>query len=579
MKLYSKFFIIQAIIIVCSVQDAKAQKTVFEKTNGIETSTYPEVINFYRMLAHGSDQIKIETGGLTDAGIPLHTVLVNSEKKFSPKQWHDQKKVVIMILNGIHPGEPDGIDACMMLVRDIAAKKIILPKNIALAIIPVYNIGGALNRSAFSRVNQDGPSEYGFRGNAQNLDLNRDFIKSDSKNARSFAEIFHEISPDIFIDNHVSDGADYQHTMTLITGQYNKMGNILGEWVKKVFDPALFKGMKDKNHDMVPYVNAEGSDPASGFTQFYDEPRYSTGFATLFNAISYMPETHMLKPYKLRVMATYDLMKTFIETANYHAQTIIQKRNEAIAFTTSQKNFTLKWEVDSSKFDLIPFKGYEASSLISDVTGKPVLFYDHSKPFTKQIPYYDYYKPVKTVKAPKSYIVPQGWWTVLDLLKLNNVEMRRFTADTSIEVTVTRIESYKSLPFPYEKHHKNNDVTTSETKEVIHFRKGDYLINLDQNGNRYLVETLEPTGDDGFFAWNFFDAVLQQKEGYSEYRWNAVAEDFLKNNPDVKKLFEEKKKSDTAFANNPSAQFRFVYRHSPWYEPAHMRYPIFKIME
>src|SRR5690606_32186119 len=118
---------------------------------------------------------------------------------------------------------------------------------------------------------------YGFRGNAQNLDLNRDFTKADSKNARSFAEIFHFLDPDVLVDTHVSDGADYQHTMTLITSQYNKMGKVSGDWVKASFEPSLYKGMKEKDWDMVPYVNVEGSDPSNGFTQFYDAPRYSSG--------------------------------------------------------------------------------------------------------------------------------------------------------------------------------------------------------------------------------------------------------------------------------------------------------------
>lgn len=116
-------------------------------------------------------------------------------------------KRIILINNGIHPGEPDGIDASMLLARDIVTNKVKLPDNVVLAFIPVYNIGGCLNRSAFYRVDQNGPEEFGFRGNSQNLDLNRDFIKSDSKEARSFAEIFHLTDPDIFLDNHVSNGS------------------------------------------------------------------------------------------------------------------------------------------------------------------------------------------------------------------------------------------------------------------------------------------------------------------------------------------------------------------------------------
>ena len=88
---------------------------------------------------------------------------------------------------------------------------------------------------------------------------------------------------------------------------------------------------------------------------------------------------------------------------------------------------------------------------------------------------------------------------------------------------------------------------------------------------------LEPTGDDSFFAWNFFDGILQQKEGYSDYRWDDVAADILKANPAVKLELEKKKKTDTAFAVNASAQLNWIYKKSAYYEPAHLRYPVYRI--
>ena len=168
-----------------------------------------------------------------------------------------KNKIVILINNGIHAGEPDGIDASMMLARDIVNKKVTLPKNVVLAFIPIYNIGGCLNRNSTSRVNQNGPVEYGFRGNSQNLDLNRDFIKCDSRETMSFANIFQNLNPDIFIDNHVSDGADYQHTMTLLTTQYDKLGGDLGNWLKNNFEPSIYHNMKEKGWDLIPYVDFE----------------------------------------------------------------------------------------------------------------------------------------------------------------------------------------------------------------------------------------------------------------------------------------------------------------------------------
>jgi len=555
-----------------------AQQCRFESTSGLESATYFEAIDWYKNLDKKSPLVLVKEMGMSDAGYPLHLVLVSSDGKFDAAQWHKQNKAVILINNGIHPGEPDGIDASMMLVRDIVLGKIRLPNNVALAFIPVYNIGGCLNRNAYSRANQNGPKEYGFRGNAQNLDLNRDFTKCDSKEARSFAQIFHLLDPDILIDNHVSDGADYQHTMTLLTSQYNKLGGDLGNWLKESFEPQLYKGMTEKKWDMVPYVNFETETPDKGMEMFYDPPRYSSGYAALFQTIGFVPETHMLKPFKDRVLSTYALMQTVIEKSAINAKELIAQRNKAKAAVLKETNWALSWAVDTTQFSMITFKGYEQAFKPSDATGLQRMYYDRSKPFTKQVRFFNVFKPSNFITSPSAYIIPQGWYAVVDLLKLNNVTVKQFNNDTLIEVEAYHIDDYKSLPRPYEKHHKNSAVKVSVLKQKIKFLKGDYFIPMNQSANRYITEVLEPTGDDSFFAWNFFDAILQQKEGYSDYRWEDLAAEVLKNNPDLKIKLEEKKKADPKFASSGSAQLDFIYKNSPYYEPGHNRYPVYRLL-
>lgn len=571
--------IILLFLITLFFNSGRAQQCRFEKTNGMESATYFEAIDWYKNLDKKSPQVLVKEIGMTDAGYPLHLVLVSTDGKFDPVQWHKEKKTVILINNGIHPGEPDGIDASMMLVRDIVTKKLKLPENVALAFIPVYNIGGCLNRGSFSRANQNGPKEYGFRGNAQNLDLNRDFTKCDSKEARAFAEIFHLLDPDILMDNHVSDGADYQHTMTLLTTQYDKLGADLGGWLKDTFEPELYKGMAEKNWDMVPYVNFETANPDNGMEMFYDPPRYSSGYAALFQTIGFVPETHMLKTFKDRVLSTYALMQTVIEKASLNATELIVQRNKAKAETIKEKNWPLSWNNDTTKFSYITFKGYEQAFKPSDATGLKRMYYDRNKPFTKKVKFFNVFNPGNFISAPSAYIIPRGWSTVLELLKLNKVSMQQLKADSSIEVEAYHIDDYKSLPRPYEKHHKNSGVKISVMKQKIRFLKGDYIIPLNQTANRFIVEMLEPTGDDSYFAWNFFDAILQQKEGYSDYRWDDLAAEVLKNNPELKKRLEEKKKADSKFAANGSAQLDFIYKNSPYYESGHNRYPVYRLIQ
>ena len=516
--------------------------------------------------------------GPTDAGYPLHLVLLSNDGKFDPATWHSQKKVVILVNNGIHPGEPDGIDASMMLARDILNHTVQLPANVAIAFIPIYNIGGCLNRNSYSRANQNGPTSYGFRGNSQNLDLNRDFTKCDTREARSFTQIFHYLDPEILVDNHVSDGADYQATMTLISTQYDKLGIHQGAFLKVKFEPALFNNMKEKGWEMIPYVNFETGSPDQGMEQFYDPPRYSSGYASLFQTLSFMPETHMLKPFADRVKATYALMETIIKQASISASDIISERNKTRQELQHQSTFPLSWKTDSSKYSTIPFKGYEQGFKTSDATGLNRMFYDRSRPFTKQVKYFNVYKPENIISAPSAYIIPAGWKQALDLLALNGVKMEQLPEDKDIKVEVYHIDQYKSSSRPYEKHHRNTDVKTTTSSQNIHFLKGDYVIHLNQPANRYIVEMLEPTGDDSFFSWNFFDAILQQKEGYSDYRWDDLAAEVLKNDPSLKFRLDAKKSSDPAFAANAGEQLNFIYKNSRYYEPAHLRYPVYRLM-
>jgi hypothetical protein len=524
-----------------------------------------------------SARVQVKEMGSTDAGYPLQLVLISNDGHFEPAQWRAQNKVILMINNGIHPGEPDGIDASMMFVRDIINGKIRLPKQVVIACIPIYNIGGCLNRNSHSRVNQNGPVAYGFRGNSQNLDLNRDFTKCDSKEAKTFASIFHWLAPDILMDNHVSDGADYQHTMTLITTQYQKLGTELGGWVKQTFEPAIYRNMKNKKWDMIPYVDFESTDIKKGMTMFYDPPRYSSGYAALFNTIAFVPETHMLKPFAQRVQATYDLMCSVLFETEAHANSIHQYRKSAIAATQQQTSFPLRWEVDQASFDSIVFKGYEKDTTLSKATGLSKMFFNHDKPFTETIPYFNQFQPKGVVEKPKAYVIPQGWSEVIERLKLNQIQLHRLQKDSSFMVTSYRIESYKSLPKAYEKHHKNSDVVVSTSKEKRTFLKGDYVVYLNQSGNRYIVEMLEPTGDDSFFSWNFFDGILQQKEGYSDYRWEDLAAELLSKDSVLQTKLAEKKASDPVFAQKAPAILDFIYKNSTYYEKSHMRYPISRV--
>ena len=335
--------------------------TLFEKSNGTETPEYEEVIAFYKELSETYDEISLFTFGETDSGKPLHLVVYNKEGIYNISEIKNATKNRILINNGIHPGESDGIDASMMLLRDLVQKDSLQKKyqNSLICVIPVYNIGGALNRNSHTRANQNGPLEYGFRGNARNYDLNRDFIKQDTKNAATFAKIFHTVNPDVFIDNHVSNGADYQYAITHLFTQHNKLGGNLGKFLQNEMRPKLEASLEAKNINITPYVNVWGTTPEAGFSQFFDSPRYSTGYTTLFNTLGLMVETHMLKPYKIRVEQTYELLFSAFDFAEENSKTIKELRAKAPQEILAQKNYPIQFKVDRENYSTLNFKGYE----------------------------------------------------------------------------------------------------------------------------------------------------------------------------------------------------------------------------
>ncbi|HKL36274.1 MAG TPA: M14 family metallopeptidase [Salegentibacter sp.] len=551
-------------------------ETRFEKSEGKETGTYEEVIDFYTQLAESSGKVSLEEFGKTDSGKPLHLAIYSPSEDFNFEELR-KKNSIILINNGIHPGESDGIDATMMLFRDLAGDSIKAPKNTVLATIPVYNVGGALNRNSTSRTNQNGPAEYGFRGNARNYDLNRDFIKADTRNTRSFYEIFHHVKPDIFIDNHVSNGADYQYTLTHLFTQHNKLGGELGTYLNEQIMPALEDSLAKKDWDITPYVNVFNEVPEEGFSQFNDLPRYSTGYTTLWNTIGMMVETHMLKPYPKRVKGTYELMRSMIGIAEKDRERMKDIRNRASRKYLTERWYPINYIPDMENPTKRDFKGYEGEIIASKVTGGDRLKYDTQKPFTKQVDYYNNFKATDTIEIPRAYIVPQGWWQVTNLLKLNDIKLEPLARDTTLYVETYKIEDFKTRDKVYEGHYRHSKTKVSKTMDSVDFRKGDFVVKTFQEGARYLIETLEPESPDSFFNWNFFDTVLQQKEGFSPYVFEDVAKKMLDENPELKERFEEKKNSDAEFSKSWYNQLDWLHKQSKHYEEAHLRYPIFRI--
>ncbi|MEM1319531.1 MAG: M14 family zinc carboxypeptidase [Bacteroidota bacterium] len=551
--------------------------TPFEK-NANTTATYAETIDYYERLAAQYDQLQISSHGDTDSGRPIHQLVLSKDQIFEPAAIRASGKRILMINNAIHPGEPCGVDASMLLLRDYLQKPTLQAEldSLVIVLIPMYNIGGALNRNSHTRANQDGPESYGFRGNARHLDLNRDFIKCDSRNAQTFNQIFSRWQPDVLVDNHTSNGADYPYTMTLIATQHNKLGGPLADYLNNSLLPRLYRDMEAADWEMIPYVYARSS-PDEGIAEFLDYPRYSSGYASLFNTLSFMPETHMLKPFKDRVMSTYAFMQCMIRAMQEEGAELAKARQATIALTETKPTFELDWAMDMEAVEELRFKGYAAKYKPSEVSGLDRLYYDHNEPYDKSIPYYRNYKAKLSIEKPQAYIIPQAYGEVIERLQWNGVELKRLAEDGELEVELYRILDYKTTKSPYEGHYLHSNVKVEKSTRRWPYFKGDYVVLTNQPTNRYIIETLEPQAPDSWFAWNFFDGILMQKEYFSAYVFEDLAAEYLKADPKLRAELEAAKEADTELAKSARAQLEFVYKRSPHYERTHEVYPVGRV--
>ena len=351
----------------------------------------------------------------------------------------------------------------------------------------------------------------------------------------------------------------------------------MGSYLRERLDPELYQRMDAAGYPMIPYVNAYGGKPEDGWSQFKDLGRYSSGYAALFGTVSFMPETHMLKLYKDRVESTYELLKIFIQLMGEDGSTIVKAYQQDRTAFKSQETFYFQHTLNRSNYRMIPFHGYRSAQKPSEVSGLPRLYYDRNQPFSTEVKFYETYDAKLEITKPQAYIIPQGWHHVIENLKRNGVNMRILEKDSAMNVTVYHIQDFQTAQRPFEGHYLHSSTKVIKSNSSMKFRAGDVVIPMNQVRNKFIMEVLEPESEDSFFNWNFFDTILQSKEGYSAYVFEDLAAEYLKANPALREALEEAKESDESLKSNATAQLRWVYERSPWKEQDHNRYPVYRI--
>jgi hypothetical protein len=396
----------------------------------------------------------------------------------------------------------------------------------------------------------------------------------DSPNAKTFARIFHALDPDVFGDTHVSNGADYQYTLTYISPLKERMSSSQSKLMYDHMIPDISDKLKKKKWDLFPYVDLKEDTPKDGLVAFNDLPRYAMGYAALFHSLSFTVETHMLKPFTQRVQATKDFISELIYWTGLNSSEVEHSRKEARKEAIKTSFFHYGYELAGQK-DSIQFKGYEETYPLSEVTGLPRLKYDKNAPYERYIPWYHTYLSDDSVKIPEYFIIEASAREVIRRLEDNQVTFSRLDHDSSMTLYGTKIIALKSLDKPYEGHFFHRELKTEIVELKISVPKESIIIPTRQKGINFILSALIPEAEDSYFRWNFFDSYLQQKEYFSSYVFEEKAAELLKQNPILASEFAKKRSEDERFRESQWEQLLFIYKRSPYYEQTDYRLPVY----
>lgn len=581
MKKFIMIFLISLSLI--AQQKNNEWVTYFEKSNFLSTPNYDETIKYFKALERNSPFIKLIPFGKTAQERTLYICVVSKEKAFTPAKAKKNNKPIILIQNGIHSGEIEGKDASMILLREIliTKEKFNLIDNVTLLIIPVFNADGHERRSPFNRINQNGPTEMGWRTTAQNYNLNRDYMKADSPEIQSWLKLFNQWLPDFFVDSHTTDGADYQYTITYGIEKYRNLPPKTAQFVKEKFIPFNNKRTEDKGFLIAPYVSYKGRNFESGIVDYSATPRFSTGYTAIQNRIGLLIETHMLKPYKDRVFATKAMFENVIEFCSQYKNELIKLNQEGDRFVVEHyfinKNyFPLSFDV-SEKSKPFLYKGIEAKEEDSWITGKKVIRYT-GKPFEKIIPFYDDNFVKDSVKVPIGYIIPVEYKEIVNRIKLHGIEVKRLNEEKNFIVEKYKFNNVKFSTSSFENHFQPT-YDYEIFRDTIKSKKGDYFIRTNQRTLGVIVHLLEPKGPDSFLRWGFFNSIFEPKEYFEEYSMEPIAQKMVVDNPKLKEEFENYVNSDPKIKENPRRRLNFFYERSPYFDNQLNIYPILRVIK
>lgn len=564
-------------MVACTSKDVDLT-TTFEKSNCLETDDYEGTIAYAKQLAKQFKEVHYQSIATTAQGREVPLLIVDENGYTKPKKIRKSGKTIILVESCIHPGEPNGKDAMFLLIRNMlrGRENGDLLKDFSFLFLPVLSPDGLANFSPFNRINQNGPKEMGWRVNANGFNLNRDFTKLDTPELRGFVELFNRWQPDLFFDTHATNGADYQYVTTYSIEDFGNYDPSISDWLSHVWEPKIRTAMASLGFPITRYIEFHPwGDPTAPLFDESFSAMFSEAYTTARNCPGILIETHMLKPYKDRVLSTYNMIVETLRIISDTPEIFKNALSEAKKNDLSVKEIPINMQSELNDTLWTDFLGYHFDTVHSDITEGWYYAYDTTRPETRRTMRFRATRPEKSLVVPKEYIIPAQYKEVINIVKAHGFEMSLLKSEKTLKVSTYRFDNVLFSPMPSEGRCRVAQFDAEEITKKVTFPKGSAVVKTSQNGIRLLMNLLEPEMQGSLFEWGFFNNVLQRVEYFEVYKMEPMAREMLAADPFLAEQFQQWKAALPA--DKPLSQYEILnwfYERSPYFDKNYRVYPV-----
>jgi murein tripeptide amidase MpaA len=558
--------------------------------SGLEaTPSYDETLAWLRRLAEATPDIELTSIGRSAEGREIWMAIASRGDDKSAAALRKTGKPIVLAHAGIHSGEIDGKDAGLMLLRDMTVvdRQRGLLDQVHFLFIPILSVDGHERFSTHSRINQRGPEGMGWRTNSRNLNLNRDYMKLETEEVRAVLEVINTYDPDLYLDLHVTDGADFQYDVTWgMAPDYGWSGNI-SRWIDGKLAPALNGRLEEMGHVPGPFIwGLNGRDLEGGLLVWMGTPRFSNAYGTARHLPTILVENHSLKPYDRRVLSNYVFLEatlSFVGREHASLRAAVAKDR-----ASRPEQVVLSYTVNAeSKRETRPVKAVRSELYESEITGGEVVRWT-GEPVDREAVFVHQSVPSVTVDRPAAYYIPAGWSHIADKLRLHGILLETLTEPTRVDVEMYRLpdaglaggaSAFDQRSAIYEGRVRIDPGTPVVETVSLELPAGSVRASTDQPLGDLLVMLLEPQAPDSLFQWGFFLEILTQPEYAEPYVMEPMARAMMKDDPELAAAFKKKLEEDEEFASSTRARLQWFYRKTPYFDERFKLYPIARVAE